>query len=73
MGAAEQSLIVLAVMAVLFVTEIIPLAITSLGGAIALGLMGIITPKVVFSGLSDSTLCCSPACSLLVLRCSTQV
>ena len=35
--------------------EIIPLAITSLGGAITLGLMGIITPKVVFSGLSDST------------------
>ena len=55
MGAAEQTLIVLAVMAVLFVTEIIPLAITSLGGAITLGLMGIITPKVVFSGLSDST------------------
>ena len=55
MGAAEQTLIVLAVMAVLFVTEIIPLAITSLGGAITFGLMGIITPKVVFSGLSDST------------------
>ena len=57
MGTAEQTLIVLAVMAVLFVTEIIPLAITSLGGAITLGLMGIITPKVVFSGLSDSTVC----------------
>lgn len=55
MGTAEQTLIVLAVMALLFVTEIIPLAITSLGGAIALGLMGIITPEVVFSGLSDST------------------
>ena len=55
MGTAEQTLIVLAVMAVLFVAEIIPLAITSLGGAITLGLMGIITPKVVFSGLSDST------------------
>ena len=55
MGTAEQTLIVLAVMAVLFVTEIIPLAITSLGGAITLGLMGIIPPKVVFSGLSDST------------------
>ena len=55
MGTAEHTLIVLAVMAVLFVTEIIPLAITSLGGAITLGLMGIITPKVVFSGLSDST------------------
>mgnify|MGYP000609205445 CR=1 FL=1 len=34
MGTAEQTLIVLAVMAVLFVTEIIPLAITSLGGEI---------------------------------------
>lgn len=55
MGAAEQTLIVLAVMAILFVTEIIPLAITSLGGAITLGLLGIITPKTVFSGLSDST------------------
>ena len=36
MDAAVQTLIVLAVMAVFFVTEIIPLAITSLGGAIAL-------------------------------------
>ena len=40
MGTAEQTLIVLAVMAVLFVTEIIPLAITSLGGAITLGPYG---------------------------------
>ncbi|WP_277300538.1 SLC13 family permease [Veillonella montpellierensis] len=55
MGSAEQTLIVLAVMAVLFVTEIIPLAITSLGGAIALGLLGIIPAKQVFSGLSNST------------------
>ncbi|SNV69871.1 SLC13 family permease [Veillonella rodentium] len=55
MGAAEQTLIVLAVMAVLFVTEIIPLAITSLGGAITLSLLGIISPKEAFSGLSDTT------------------
>ena len=73
MGTAEQTLIVLAVMAVLFVTEIIPLAITSLGGAITLGLMGIITPKVVFSGLSDSTVVLFAACSLLVLHYSILV
>lgn len=55
MDAAVQTLIVLAVMALFFVTEIIPLAITSLGGAIALALMGIISSKEAFSGLSDST------------------
>lgn len=55
MDAAVQTLIVLAVMAVFFVTEIIPLAITSLGGAIVLALMGIISSKEAFSGLSDST------------------
>lgn len=55
MSPAVQTLIVLAIMAVLFVTEIIPLAITAMGGAISLGLMGIISSKEVFSGLSDST------------------
>ena len=69
MGTAEQTLIVLAVMAVLFVTEIIPLAITSLGGAITLGLMGIITPKVYLI----VQLCCLLACSLLALHYSTLV
>lgn len=55
MSPAVQTLIVLAIMAVFFVTEIIPLAITSLGGAIALALMGIISSQEAFSGLSDST------------------
>ncbi|MBM6823656.1 SLC13 family permease [Veillonella magna] len=55
MDPAVQTLIVLAVMAVLFVTEIIPLAITSMGGAIAVGLLGIIPRSQVFSGLSNST------------------
>ena len=72
MGTAEQTLIVLAVMAVLFVTEIIPLAITSLGGAITLGLMGIITPKYSLVYLIVQ-LCCLQACSLLVLHYSTLV
>lgn len=52
---AEQTLVVLLIMAIFFVTEIIPLAITSMGGAIALGLLGIIPAKEVFSGLSNST------------------
>lgn len=55
MSPAVQTLIVLAIMAVFFVTEIIPLAITALGGAIALALMGIISSQEAFSGLSDST------------------
>ncbi len=55
MSPAVQTLIVLGIMAVLFITEIIPLAITSMSGAIALGLLGIIPTKEVFSGLSNST------------------
>lgn len=42
-------------MAVLFVTEAVPLAVTAMSGAIALGALGIITPSQVFSGLSNST------------------
>ncbi|MDL2272155.1 SLC13 family permease [Desulfovibrio sp. OttesenSCG-928-I05] len=49
------TLIVLAVMAVMFVTELIPLAITAMSGAIVLGALGVITPAQVFSGLSNST------------------
>ena len=55
MDPAVLTLSVLGVMAILFVTEIIPLAITSLSGAIALGLLGVISPQTVFSGLSDTT------------------
>ena len=49
------TLCVLAVMAVLFVTEAVPLAVTAMSGAIALGALGIITPGQVFSGLSNPT------------------
>ncbi|HPX62489.1 MAG TPA: SLC13/DASS family transporter, partial [Deltaproteobacteria bacterium] len=55
MSAAALTLIVLAVVALLFVTELIPLAITAMGGAIALGILGVIPTKVVFSGLSNGT------------------
>ncbi len=55
MSPAVQTLCVLGIMAILFVTEIIPLAVTAMSGAIALGLMGIIPAKEVFSGLSNPT------------------
>ena len=55
MDAATLTLIVLGVAALFFATEIIPLAVTAMGAAIALGLLGVLTPKEVFSGLSNST------------------
>ena len=55
MSPAVKCLVLLAVVALLFVTELIPLAITAMAGAIACGLLGLIPAKQVFSGLSDST------------------
>ena len=55
MSPAIKCLILLAVVALLFVTELIPLAVTATGAAIACGLLGLIPAKQVFSGLSDST------------------
>ena len=55
MSPAIKCLILLAVIALFFVTEIIPLAITAIGGAVACGLMGLIPAKQVFSGLSNPT------------------
>mgnify|MGYP000239449698 FL=1 len=55
MSPAIKCLILLAVVALFFVTELIPLAITATAGAIACGLLGLIPAKQVFSGLSNST------------------
>ncbi|MDR0577065.1 MAG: SLC13 family permease [Candidatus Accumulibacter sp.] len=52
---ATITLLVLAVMAVFFVTEMIPLAVTAMAGAVVLGLLGVIKPNQVFTGLSNST------------------
>ena len=52
---ATLTLIVLGVMAVFFVTELVPLAVTAISGAIALGILQVLTPAQVFSGLSNST------------------
>lgn len=50
-----QFLLLLAIIAVFFITELIPLAVTAMGGAIACGLLGFIPPKAVFAGLANST------------------
>ena len=55
MSADVKCLILLAVVALFFVTELIPLAVTAMSGAIACGLLGFIPTKAVFSGLSNST------------------
>lgn len=55
MDPAVLTLIVLGVAAFFFVTELIPLAVTAMSASIALGLLGVLTPKQVFSGLSNST------------------
>ena len=55
MAPAIKCLIVLAIVALLFITELIPLAISAMSGAIACGLLGFIPAKQVFSGLSNST------------------
>ena len=55
MSQATKCLILLAVVAIFFITEIIPLAVTSIAASIACGLLGFIPVKQVFSGLSNST------------------
>ncbi|MDR2787881.1 MAG: SLC13 family permease [Candidatus Accumulibacter sp.] len=49
------TLLVLAVMAVFFVTELVPLAVTAMAGAVVLGLLGVIKTNQVFTGLANST------------------
>ena len=73
MSSAVKCLIVLAIVALLFITELIPLAITAMGGAIACGLLGFIPAQQVFSGLSDSTVVLLQVCSLWVRRCFIPV
>lgn len=55
MSPAIITLLVLAIVSLFFVTEAIPLAVAAMGGAIALGVMGVIPMNMVFSGLSNST------------------
>lgn len=55
MTPASKCLILLLIVAILFITEIIPLAVTSMAAAIACWLLGLIPVKQVFLGLADST------------------
>ncbi len=55
MSPAVKTLIVLSFIAIFFITEIIPLAVTAVGGAIACALVGVLPAARVFSGLSNST------------------
>ena len=55
MDNATLTLVVLAFVAFFFVTELIPLAMSAMLGAIAVGVLGIIPINQVFSGLSNST------------------
>lgn len=55
MDPAIGCLILLGVMALLFITELIPLAVTAMGGAIICGFLNFIPDNVVFSGLAHPT------------------
>ena len=55
MSPAVQCLVIVAIVAFFFVTELLPLAVTSMAGCIAVGLAGLIPIKTVFSGLSNAT------------------
>lgn len=55
MEASIITLIILAVAAVLFITEILPLAITAMAVPVALSLTGILDAKTAFSGLSNDS------------------
>ena len=55
MDQAIITLCVLAVAAFLFVTELIPLAVTAMAACTALGILGVLPAKQVYAGLSNST------------------
>lgn len=55
MTPAIKCLILLAIVALLFITEIIPLAVTAVGAAIACWVLGLIPEEQIFLGLADST------------------
>ena len=55
MDPAIITLCVLAVAAFLFVTELIPLAVTAMAACTVLGILGVLPAKQVYAGLSNST------------------
>ena len=55
MTPAIKCLILLAIVALLFVTEMIPLAMTAIGASIACCALGLVPESQIFLGLADST------------------
>ena len=55
MSPAVKCLLLLLVVAILFITEIIPLAVTAMGASVACWILGLIPEKQIFLGLADST------------------
>ena len=55
MDPAVITLCVLAVACFLFITELIPLAVTAMAACTALGILGVLPSKQVYAGLSNST------------------
>lgn len=55
MTPAIKCLILLAIVALLFVTEIIPLAMTAIGASVACCALGLVPENQIFLGLADST------------------
>lgn len=54
MTPVTKCLLLLLVVSILFVTEIIPLAVTSMSAAIACWILGLVPAKGIFLGLADS-------------------
>ena len=55
MDPAIITLCVLGVAAFLFITELIPLAVTAMAACTALGILGVLPSKAVYAGMSNST------------------
>ena len=55
MSPAVKCLLLLLIVAILFITEIIPLAVTAMGASVACWILGLIPEKQIFLGLADST------------------
>lgn len=72
MDPAIGCLILLGVMALLFITELIPLAVTAMGGAIICGFLNLYLITLCFQGFRTQRLRFLRACLLWVRQCFIQ-
>ena len=54
MNPAVITLVILAVAAILFVTDVLPIGLTAMMVATSLALFGVLEPKEAFAGFADS-------------------